>query len=251
MTHEHGEAAADKTVAMPAWLETIVVFVATLVVLGLVSTFVGRMYVIPSASMEPTLHGCEGCTGDRIVAEKISYYASEPEPGDVIVFAGTDSWNAGWIPNRSDNPLIYGLQEVGEFVGFIAPDENILVKRIIAEGGQTVSCQPGDPAVMVDGEPTDHSYTLQPAQYPVNPATGSEACGGMYFGPVEVPEGTYFMMGDNRTNSMDSRYHLNDPNRGAIPEENVRGKVQWIVFPFSRIGSVDDPAIQPQQAVQG
>ncbi|MDR7329609.1 signal peptidase I [Corynebacterium guangdongense] len=248
MTHEHGEAATEKTGVMPAWLETIVVFLATLVVLGLVSTFVGRMYVIPSASMEPTLHGCAGCTGDRIVAEKISYYASDPEPGDVIVFAGTDSWNAGWSANRSDNPVIYGLQEVGEFVGFVAPDENILVKRIIAEGGQTVSCQAGDPAVMVDGQPTDHSYTLQPAEYPVDPAVGSEACGGMYFGPVEVPEGTYFMMGDNRTNSLDSRYHTNDPYNGAIPEENVRGKVQWIVFPFSRIGAVADPAIQPQQA---
>ena len=248
MTQAQGEPKSEKSGGMPAWLETIIVFVATLLVLGLVSTFVGRMYVIPSGSMEPTLHGCEGCTGDRIIAEKVSYYASDPEPGDVIVFAGTESWNSGWSANRSDNPVVYALQEVGEFVGFVAPDENILVKRIIAEGGQTVSCQEGDPSIMVDGQPTDQSYTLQPLQYPVNPATGSQACGGDYFGPVEVPEDTYFMMGDNRTNSLDSRYHTDDEFNGAIPQENVRGKVQWIVFPFGRMGSVEDPAIQEQQA---
>ncbi|MDY5786414.1 S26 family signal peptidase, partial [Corynebacterium sp.] len=55
---------------------------------------------------------------------------------------------------------------------------------------------------------------------------------------------TYFMMGDNRTNSLDSRYHLGDEYQGAIPEENIRGKVAAIVFPLSRMGTVESPAIQ-------
>lgn len=107
-----------------------------------------------------------------------------------------------------------------------------------------MSCQEGDPAVMVDGKPIDQSYTLQPNYYPVDPETGSDACGGNYFGPVTVPEGNYFMMGDNRTNSADSRYHLGDEYQGTIPEENLRGKVLAIVFPLQRFGGVDDPAIQ-------
>lgn len=238
------ENAGDDAKSLPWYVEFPVIIVVTMFIMVLLQTFLGRVYLIPSASMEPALHGCEGCTGDRIAVEKVSYYFSDPKPGDVVVFEGTDSWNAGFDSHRSTNALIRGLQNAGSYVGLVAPDENNLVKRIIAVGGQTVSCQAGDPAVMVDGQPTDQSFILQPPAYPVNPETGSEACGGDYFGPVQVPEGNYFMMGDNRTNSLDSRYHLGDQYQGTIPGENIRGKVQAVILPFSRIGGVDDPDIQ-------
>lgn len=92
--------------------------------------------------MEPTLHGCPGgCTGDRIVVEKLSYRFQEPRPGDVIVFkGGPDSWSTGYVSTRSDNVVIRGIQEVGSLVGLVPPDENDLVKRVIAVGGQTVEC---------------------------------------------------------------------------------------------------------------
>ena len=228
----------------PWYIEIPVVVVLTLALIFVLQTFVGRMYMIPSGSMEPTLHGCEGCTGDRILVEKVSYYFTDPEPGDVVVFKGTDSWNVGFTTQRSDNSVIRGLQNLGSYVGLVAPDENDLVKRIIATGGQTVSCQAGDPGIMVDGKEVDDSYTLQPAQFPIDETSGSTECGGNYFGPITVPDGNYFMMGDNRTNSMDSRYHLGDQYQGTIPEENIKGKVQAIILPFSRIGGVDDPAIQ-------
>lgn len=228
----------------PWYIEIPIVVVLTLALIFVLQTFVGRPYMIPSGSMEPTLHGCEGCTGDRIMVEKVSYYFSDPEPGDVVVFKGTDSWNVGFTTQRSENAAIRGLQNLGSYVGLVAPDENDLVKRIIATGGQTVSCQEGDPGVMVDGAAVDDSYTLKPLQYPVNPTTGSEACGGDYFGPLTVPEGNYFMMGDNRTNSLDSRAHIGDEHQGTIPEENIKGKVQFIFLPFSRIGGIDDPDIQ-------
>lgn len=228
----------------PWYIEIPVVIVLTLLIIFIFQTFVGRMYMIPSQSMEPTLHGCEGCTGDRIFVDKISYNFSDPEPGDVVVFEGTDSWNTAFVTQRSDNDLIRGLQNLGSYVGLVAPDENNLVKRIVATGGQTVSCQEGDPGVMVDGDVVSDDYTLQPPAFPVDPNRGSEACGGEFFGPITVPEESYFMMGDNRTNSMDSRYHIGDEHQGTIPEENLRGKVQAIVFPFDRIGGVDDPEIQ-------
>ncbi|GAB3941071.1 signal peptidase I [Corynebacterium tapiri] len=243
MSTSAAQGTAEKKV-LPWYIEFPIIIVTTMVIMVILQTFIGRVYLIPSASMEPTLHGCQGCTGDRIAVEKVSYYLSDPEPGDVVVFEGTDSWDVGFESHRSQNPVIRGLQTVGSYVGLVAPDENNLVKRIIAQGGQTVSCQEGDPAVMVDGKPTDQSFILQPPTYPVDPATGSEACGGPYFGPVTVPEGHYFMMGDNRTNSLDSRYHLGDEHQGTIPEENIKGKVQAIILPLSRIGSVDDPDIQ-------
>jgi signal peptidase I len=228
----------------PWYIEIPVVIALTLLAIFLLQTFVGRVYMIPSQSMEPTLHGCAGCTGDRIFVDKISYNFSEPEAGDVVVFKGTNSWNEGFVSQRSENDVVRSLQNVGSYIGLVAPDENDLVKRIVATGGQTVSCQAGDPAVMVDGEPIDQSYTLEPMAYPVDPETGSEACGGPYFGPLTVPEDNYFMMGDNRTNSADSRAHIGDEFQGTIPEDHIRGKVQFIIFPFNRIGGVDDPAIQ-------
>ncbi len=231
----------------PWYIEIPIVVVLTFLVIILIQTFVGRVYMIPSQSMEPTLHGCEGCTGDRIFVDKVSYRFSDPEAGDVVVFKGTDSWNAGFVSQRSENDLVRGLQNVGSYIGLVAPDENDLVKRIVATGGQTVSCQAGDPSVMVDDQPIDQSYTLQPSAFPIDPATGSDACGGDYFGPLTVPEDHFFMMGDNRTNSADSRAHIGDPLQGTIPEENIRGKVQAIIYPFNRIGGVDDPDIQPQQ----
>lgn len=227
---------------LPWYVEIPMVIVLTLVFIFLIQTFIGRLYVIPSGSMEPTLHGEDGA-GDRIFVEKVTYAFSDPRPGDVIVFKGTDSWNTGFTTNRSDNTFVRGLQEAGSWVGLVPKDENTLVKRIIAEGGQTVSCQEGDSSVMVDGIPIEQDYMMQPSFYPVDPSTGSDVCGGPYFGPVEVPEDHYFMMGDNRTNSMDSRYHLGDGLEGTIPRENIRGKVLGIVFPLNRFGGVESPDI--------
>lgn len=233
---------------MPWYVEIPVVVLLTLGLIFVLQTFVGRVYLIPSASMEPTLHGCEGCNGDRIFVQKVSYYFSDPEPGDIVVFKGTPSWNTGYVSNRSENSIIAGFQELGSYVGLVAPDENDLVKRVVASGGQTVSCQAGDPAVMVDGKPIDQSYVLEPPANPIFGSNGSEACGGQYFGPITVPEDSYFVMGDNRTNSADSRYHMDDELNGTIPRENIRGKVSFIVLPFTRIGPLQngDVQLQPQ-----
>ncbi|MDO5032507.1 signal peptidase I [Corynebacterium sp.] len=219
-------------------------FALAFVFLVLIQAFVGRMYFIPSASMEPTLHGCSGCSNDRIWVQKLSYYVDDPRPGDVVVFAGPDSWNTAFEVERSSNVFVRGLQNLGAAVGFVPNGENILVKRVIATEGQTVSCEAGDSAVMVNGEPIDQSYVLSPPEIPVDPAVGSEACGGAYFGPVTVPEDSLWVLGDNRTNSLDSRAHLGDHLQGTIPVDNVRGKVAAVILPLNRIHSVEHPDIQ-------
>ena len=84
-------------------------------------TFVARPYLIPSESMEPTLHGCPGCTGDRIMVDKVTYRFSSPEPGDVIVFKGPPNWNIGYKSIRSDNPAVRWAQNALSFVGFVPP----------------------------------------------------------------------------------------------------------------------------------
>lgn len=231
----------------PWWVEIPAIILLTCIILSVFQNVVGRLYVIPSASMEPTLHGCEGCTGDRIFVENVSYYFSDPEPGDVVVFRGPESWNGQWVSHRSDNAVVSALQTVGSVLGFADPDENNLVKRVVAGPGQVVSCQAGDPAVMVDGEPTDQSFVLDPPQYAAGSSGGSNACGGEYFGPVQVPEGNVFVMGDNRTGSADSRAHLGDEFQGTVPIDNIKGRVVAKVWPPSRIGGVGHVDLQPQR----
>lgn len=229
----------------PWWVEMPIIILITMLVLGAFNNFVGRMYLIPSESMEPTLHGCHGCTPDRIFVNKLAYRGDKsPEPGDVIVFVGTESWNEEYVSRRSSNGVMRGLQNLGATIGIIAPDENTLVKRVIATGGQTVQCQEGDPGIMVNGKKVDDSYTMNPPVNPIDPTTGSKECQGDYFGPVTVPENSVWVMGDNRTNSLDSRAHMGDEYQGTIPEENIVGEVESILLPFSRIGGVDSLPIQ-------
>ena len=223
------------------WAEYVVTFLIAILLLGLFNTFVGRLYQIPSESMEPTLVGCDDCTDDRIFVDKVSYRFSDIKQDDVVVFSATDAWSEDYQSTRSDQPIVAGLQNGLEKIGILAPDEFTLVKRVIATGGQTVQCQEGDPGIMVDGEKVDDSQTMDPVSYPVDQRTGSDECQGEYFGPVEVPEDSLWLMGDNRTNSKDSRYYnLNDdPQGGVIPEDNVVGKVQFKVWPLNRLGGVD------------
>lgn len=233
------EAAVAEAGKRPAWVEYLVTVVVALLVLGLVNNFIGRLYQIPSESMEPTLVGCEGCTGDRIAVDKLTYRFGEPQGGDVVVFNAPEGWQEGWTSGRSDNAVIRAGQNMLSAVGLLAPDEYTLVKRVIATGGQTVQCLAGDAGIMVDGERIEDAQILYPPAYQVDPRTGSEACGGPYFGPVTVPDGALWVMGDNRTNSKDSRYHQEAPDGGAVPVSDVVGKVRFKIWPLSRIGAVD------------
>lgn len=220
----------------PWYIEIPMLVVIALVLVFVFQTFVGRVYQIPSESMEPTLHGCAGCTGDRIFVDKISYRFGDPEPGDVVVFEGPDSWNEGYQSIRSENPVIRTLQNIGGVIGIVPPDENDLVKRVIAVGGQTVGgCSP-EGGLLVDGEPLDEPFLKDDPEVVRNPLNCA-------FGPVTVPEGNLWVMGDNRNNSADSRFHMGDEFQGTVPEENVIGKVQAIILPFERIGTIASPDI--------
>ncbi|MEU0876241.1 signal peptidase I [Nocardia brasiliensis] len=246
MTDEGASASADEGVRRaerrgkrkqrPFWQELPVLIVIAAVIAALMVNFVGRPYMIPSESMEPTLHGCAGCTGDRIYVQKLGYYWGEPRPGDVVVFVGPESWNDTYVSHRSDNSVLRTVQNFFSFFGLVPPDENDVVKRVIAVGGQTVECCDAQGRVEVDGKPLDEPYARY--LFPYVPGRPYAAGGGREFAPVTVPEGNLWVMGDNRDNSRDSRAHTRDELHGTVPVDNVRGKAVFKIWPPSRIGPV-------------
>lgn len=223
----------------------VLVVVALLLSFG-IQTFLARVYVIPSQSMEPTLIGCTGCgvTNDRIVVDKLTYRFTDPRPGDVVVFAGPDSWNTEFTSSRSSNVLVRGLKQVGAIVGLAPPDERDFVKRVIATGGQTVKCCDAEGRVQVDGKPLIEPYVVHDFLFaPRTTDCTSSVVSGRCFPAVTVPRGHLWMMGDNRDNSADSRYHVGDDARGTVPVENVIGKARVVVVPVSRWGIIHAPRI--------
>lgn len=221
------------------WRELPILVLTALVLTFLIQTFLARVYVIPSASMEPTLHGCTGCTNDRVLVDKVTYRFGDPRPGDVIVFRGPDSWgtNTEFSSTASDNILLRGLQQAASLVGLAPPDERDFVKRVIAVGGQIVQCCNAQNQVMVDGKPLDEPYAIFAGQQPQEE-----------FGPITVPEGGLWMMGDNRNNSADSRRHVGDERTGTVPLADVIGKARVIVLPPTRWQGIPDP--DPQAVPQ-
>ncbi|BDE13274.1 MULTISPECIES: signal peptidase I [Mycobacterium] len=226
-----------------AWLAVIAIGIYYVML-----TYVARPYLIPSESMESTLHGCPTCVGDRILVDKLTYRFSSPEPGDVVVFKGPPSWNTGYKSIRSHNTVVRWIQNALSFLGFVPPDENDLVKRVIAVGGQTVQCR-ADTGLTVNGKRLQEPY-LDPNVIKVDQTAYPPACLGNEFGPVTVPAGRLWVMGDNRTHSADSRAHCpmrctGDSTAGTVPVANVIGKARFIVWPPSRWGGVG--SVNPQQ----
>ncbi|WP_069161778.1 signal peptidase I [Nocardia altamirensis] len=228
----------------PFWQELPILIVIAAVVAALLVNFVGRPYVIPSESMEPTLHGCADCVGDRIYVQKLSYYWGDPKPGDVVVFVGPPSWNDTFRSTRSRNTAVRGVQNFFSFFGLVPPDENDLVKRVVAVGGQVVQCCDEQGRVTVDGEPLYEPYVHTDYLW-VSGQQNETYPRGRIFGPVHVPQGHVFVMGDNRRNSRDSRAHVGDPLQGTVPVDNIRGKAVFKIWPPGRIGPVRSENPQP------
>jgi signal peptidase I len=207
----------------------LIAFVLALVV----KTFFVQAFFIPSGSMEQTLHGCTGCTGDRVLVNKVPYWFGEPEPGDIVVFKGPDTWTPEVSVAEPSNWLSGALLWLGRTIGVAPPSEDDFVKRVIATGGQTVQCCDAEGRVTVDGEPLDEPYIFE------NTPLESRA-----FGPVTVPEGRLWVMGDHRSASADSKAHNGDRYSGTIGVDDVIGKAAVIVWPISRFTFLDSPDIQ-------
>jgi signal peptidase I len=199
----------------------------------LVKTFLVQAFFIPSGSMEQTLHGCTGCTGDRVLVNKVPYWFGEPEPGDIVVFKGPDTWSPEIEVQEPSNWFTGVLLWLGRTVGVAPPSEDDFIKRVIATEGQTVQCCDSEGRVTVDGKSLDEPYIYE------NTPMSDRA-----FGPITVPDGRLWVMGDHRSASADSKAHIDDKYSGTIGVDDVIGKASVIVWPPSRIGLLDDPDIQ-------
>lgn len=174
---------------MRFWIGALTMLLAVVAVSAfVVRPFLLEPFYIPSASMEPTLHGCPGCQPDRVLVEKITYRFRDPKRGEIVVF---------------DRPA-----------GVPASDAR-LIKRVIGLPGETVSGHDG--SVWIGDRRLEEPY--------VNPACGGTAA----FDPVVVPSDSYFLMGDNRCDSLDSRYF------GPVAKSHLTGRALLIVWPLRRM----------------
>jgi signal peptidase I len=235
------------------WWELPLLVAIAIVIAVVVKTFVVQPFYIPSESMEKTLHGCSTCQGDRILVNKPIYDLRDPHPGDIVVFHAPPGWEEPTTKPPS-NPIVRAIRGFGQLIGFVPPDGLVLVKRVIAVGGQTVKGVVTDggtrDVVMVsDHGPSGPWRTLtEPFVYQL----GADSHG--VFGPVTVPKGRLWVMGDHRDDSADSRFHCApdgsagptgancDAKSATVPISEVIGKAVVIAWPPSRWRTLGTPS---------
>jgi signal peptidase I len=225
----------------------------------LVKSFIVQPFYIPSESMELTLHGSTKYGHDRILVNKLIYDFRDPHPGDIVVFHAPPGWDDEPASTPPSNPLLRVVRGFGQLVGVVPPDGQVLVKRVIATGGQRVW------GVNVNGrsqvhvrETNGHVKVLsEPFVFNDGPDQRAE------FGPVTVPKGRLWVMGDHRNDSADSRFHCGsgggdaafasscNPNTSTVPIGDVIGKAFVVAWPPSHWRTLGTPSTFESAALAG
>lgn len=195
----------------------LVVIVATALVLSLlVKTFLIRSFFIPSGSMLETLQ-----IQDRIIVNELVPEVVPLNRGDVVVFRDPGNW-LGTVVKPEQN----FFEATGEWFlaafGFAAPDSSQhLVKRVIGVEGDHIVCCNVDGKLTINGVAIDEPYLPK------------DVAPSVLNFDVVVPKGSIWVMGDNRANSEDSRYHQDLPSKGFVDMKHVVGRAFVVSWPFS------------------
>ena len=184
-----------------------------------------QAFFIPSASMNPTL-----VRGDRVLVEKVSYRFGEPARGQVIVFARETAGEAPNLPWSEDVRNFFR-----ELLGLPTGEETDFIKRVVGVGGDVISYKGTNRTLVVNGERIDEPY-IKGGRDTGSSKITSSTCGAMKLEPQDggcrVPAGTVFVMGDNRSNSMDSRII------GPVDVDKIVGRAWLIIWPPKDFGTL-------------
>lgn len=212
----------DRGGFLRALRETAIIVVSALILSALVRAFLVQAFFVPSSSMEDTL-----LISDRIIASKITTSISGVQRGEIVVFKDP----GGWLPEPPppEGGLRGAIRTGLTFIGLIPSDSGKdLVKRVIGLGGDRVQCCDAEGRILVNGIALDEPYIIGPTT--------------QVLFDIVVPPDSMFVMGDNRGNSRDSRFHLEQAS-GSVPVGNVVGRVVLVVWPFNRLATEPIPEV--------
>jgi signal peptidase I len=203
---------AKKSLASSA-VELVVIVVIALGLALAVQAFLVKPYRIPSASMLPTLH-----INQRVLVDRIGSDFTSPHVGDIVVFHPPRNYAAGCAnPGEGENqagqdgPRPCAVQQP-------QPSSQTFIKRVVAGPGDHVSIVGGH--VIRNGLRERDAFTA--------PCDGAGSCN--FPATITIPRGDYYMLGDNRPDSEDSRFW------GPVPKRWIIGKAFFTYWPPDRIG---------------
>ncbi len=221
-TPEHSSAGGWSSI----FRETSIILVSAIVLSLVIKTFFAQAFYIPSGSMENTL-----LVGDRVMVTKLAPGPFAVHRGDIVVFKDP----GGWLDPATPAPksaVQRVLTDVLTFVGLLPQDSGEhLIKRVIGVAGDKVECCDQQGRLMVNGVAIDEPY-IAPGSVPSQMAFS-----------VVVPADSVWVMGDNRQNSEDSRFHQGNPGGGSVPMNDVVGVAFVTVWPLDRIGLLRNPGV--------
>lgn len=191
----------------------LVLIVATALGLALaIQAFVVKPYRIPSGSMLPTLH-----INQRLLVNRIGTHFSSPHVGDIIVFHPPTNFSICADPRQGENQAGQDGSQACD-VAQSQPSSETFIKRVVGLPGDRISIRNGH--VIRNGVAEKDPYIV--------PCDGAGSCN--FPAAITIPRGDYYMMGDNRPDSEDSRFW------GPVPKAWIIGKAFFTYWPPDRIG---------------
>jgi signal peptidase I len=187
--------------------ETVVLVVLAVVLAVVFKTFLVAAFYIPSGSMESTLN-----VSDRVLVERVSYRFGDVENGDVIVFVHDD---LALPANGPSNPVARFFTSLGQAIGLVPPSDRDFIKRVVGVPGDNITCEHGH--LVRNGKQVAEPY--------LDPGVTTEGCK-----ETVVRAGQLYVMGDNRSNSQDSRAF------GVIDRSDVVGRSFVRIWPLTHVG---------------